>query len=304
MIQARVRRFAQAVAAQISPRHRRWHKFLREFELDPTEMDLPVAEPGPRDFIMCGSPRSGTTMLCAALFQPPRIITYNEPWDGVRLAPEPLFASLRKEINAGTVARGRLDIPHLLEHGKVQWTLDGEIPVPVSVDNDYLVGVKWPTFWQYLPLLHDTKFLVTARHPFETISSYKKKGGAVLDGLDYAVAFNRRLNDTLSRRTSDPDLRRILLYEHINQEIIRTLDGANALVIQYDRWFEDIEGLRTEISDFLDVDVSFDHLSIRRSGREVALSDREIALIREHCESAATWGYDLAEVPDLGSSRL
>jgi hypothetical protein len=299
-----MRRFAQAVAARVSPRHRRWYGFLREFDLDPSAMDRTVAEPGSRGFIMCGSPRSGTTMLCAALFQPPRIITYNEPWDGVRIAPKPLFDSLRQEIEAGSVARGRLDLPHLLERGEVRWTLDGEIPYAVSVDEDYMVGVKWPTFWQYLPLLHNTKFLVTVRHPFETISSYKKKGGAVADGLDYDVAFNRGLNEWLSKRTSDPDLRRILLYEHINQEIIRTVSEANALVVHYDRWFDDIEGLRKEIGDFLDVEVNFDHLSVRRSGRDVALSDREIALIREHCESASKWGYDLEDVPDRGPSRL
>jgi hypothetical protein len=236
-------------------------------------------------------------MLSAALFQPPKIITYNEPWEGMRLAPKPLFEFFRREIEAGTVASGRLDIPRLMEHGDVHWTLDGEIPFPVSVDEDYLVGVKWPTFWQYLPLLHDTKFLVTVRHPFETISSYKKKGGAVLDGLDYPVAFNRELNETLSAMTSDPALRRVLLYEHINQEILRTVGEANALVIKYDRWFDDVEGLRVEISDFLDVDVSFDHLSIGRSGRSVDLTDREVGLIRERCESAAAWDFDLAQTP-------
>jgi hypothetical protein len=297
MLQAHVRRVAQAVAARVSPRHRRWRKFLDGFSLVPHQLEEPVPEPGPRDFIICGSPRSGTTMLSAALFQPPMIITYNEPWDGMRLAPKALFELFRREIDAGRVSKGRLDIPRLLEKGEVRWTLDGEIPVGVSVQPDYLVGVKWPAFWQYLPLLHETRFLVTVRDPFETISSYKKKGGALLDGLDYPVAFNRRINDTIKAKASDPELRRVLLYELINQEILRHIGEARALVVRYERWFDDREGLREEISDFLEVDASFDHLKIRRSGRGVDLTTREFDLIRTHCESASAWGYDLNQDP-------
>jgi hypothetical protein len=260
-------------------------------------MAPPVTPPGERDFLMCGSPRSGTTLLCAALFQPPGIVTFMEPWDGMRLPPAELFPSMRREIESGAIQRGKLDVPTLTAGGTVRWWDEGTTPVSVEVAPNYLVGVKWPAFWQYLGLLPETKFLVTVRHPHETISSYKKKGGALLEGLDYPIAFNRRFNDTLRAATRDEALRRILLYEHINQEILRYVERPNVLVVRYERWFEEPEALVKEISEFLDTDVRLDHVSIRRSSRAVDLTEREIELIRRHCASAVQLGYDLDAAP-------
>ena len=76
-------RFRDA-AGRLSPRRRRWERFLQALPLDPSELEVPLAPPGRDDFIICGCPRTGTTLLAAVLFQPPRMVTCMEPWDGMR----------------------------------------------------------------------------------------------------------------------------------------------------------------------------------------------------------------------------
>ncbi len=293
---SRLRRSARTVGSRLSPRHRRWLAFLSSFELDPRELSGPLEPPGERAFLMAGSPRSGTTLLSAVLYQPPAIVTFMEPWDGMRYQPAELFRSLRQEIATGTLRSGKLDVPQLMQTGRVKWWAEGETPVDIDVASDCLVGVKWPAFWQYLDLLPSTKFLITFRHPFETISSYKKKGGALLDGLDYDIAFNRGINTELLAATGDESLRRILLYERINQELLRSVDRDNVVTVRYERWFEDPDGLLEEIGEFLGRALSMDHVAIRRPSAPWDLTVREVELIREHCSSAATLGYDL-DVP-------
>src|SRR5919109_1001972 len=82
-----------------SPRHWRWRRLLRSLDLTTETLERPVASPGPRDFVICGSPRTGTSLAAAALHQPPASLTVMEPWDGMRLPIAPLFASLRDEID-------------------------------------------------------------------------------------------------------------------------------------------------------------------------------------------------------------
>lgn len=292
-------RRGRAAAARLSPRHRRWLAFLRAFELDPRELAAPLAAPSDRDFLIGGSPRSGTTLLSAVLYQPPGVVTFMEPWDGMRLAPAELFRSFRDEIATGTLRRGKLDVPKLMESGRVRWWAEGETPVHIEAARDCLVGVKWPAFWQYLDLLPTTKFLMTLRHPFETISSYKKKGGALVDGLDYDIAFNRGINQELEAATGDLALRRVLLYERINQQLLPFLDRPNVLAVRYERWFDDADALLDEIADFLGTELRMDHVTIRRSSEPWDLTHRDIELIQEHCRSAEMLGYDVARPVSL-----
>lgn len=98
----------RSVAVALSPRVRWWWRFLPRLPLDPDRLPRPVAQPGPRDFIICGCPRTGTTMLVGMLWQPPRVLVCSEPWDAFRLEPAALFRSLREEIaTTGQLGRGR-----------------------------------------------------------------------------------------------------------------------------------------------------------------------------------------------------
>ena len=92
-------------------------------------------------------------------------------------------------------------------------------------------------FWRYVELLPDTRFLICIRDPVEVVTSCKKKGGAVAEGLDYECAFNAQMNAELRGSSSDASVRRIRLYDYINGGLLPYLDRPNAYVVRYERWF-------------------------------------------------------------------
>jgi hypothetical protein len=117
-----LKRRARALVAPLSPAHRRWRRFQGGLALDPDTLARPVSPPSRGDFILCGSPRSGTTLAAAMLFRPPRVVTVMEPWDGLRSPPAELFASLRAEIaQTGRLCRGKLDVEALAAEDAVRW---------------------------------------------------------------------------------------------------------------------------------------------------------------------------------------
>lgn len=285
----RLRRFAR----YLSPRHRRWRRLIDSLDFDPDQVDR-VEPPDPRDFIICGCSRTGTSLLAAALFQPPEVVTVMEPWDGLRLPPAELFASLRNEILKGhRLARGRLDIGALEETRRMRWVRDGEAPRELNVEGSFLLGVKWPIFWRYLEFLPETKFLVCLRSPVETIASFKKAGGRLAEGLDYQSALHRPVNeDLLARAPDDAALRRVLLYEYVHQRILPYLGRPNVHVVRYERWFGDPDVVLAEVGDFLGVDsltLPVDILAAAPS----QLDERDRELLGKHCSTAAELGYEL-----------
>jgi hypothetical protein len=276
----------------LSPRHRRWHRHLEGLRIDPDLLERPVAQPSSRDFVICGAPRSGTTLLAAMLWQPPEVITVSEPWDGLRLAPADLFSSIRAEIaGSGALRRGRLDVEHLERTGEVVWGRDGEIEVRPAVSSSYLLGVKWPAFWRYLPILPETKFLVCLRKPRDVITSCRDHGGDLRRGLDYQCAFNRTMNAELRAATTDHALRRVLLYEYINDRLMPYLDRPNVFVVRYERWFGERDRMVSEIADFLGMRLGPGLPAIREPRGAVDATPHEIALIEEHCDVAGALGY-------------
>ena len=281
--------------AVFSPRRWRWQRFLRSLPVDPSRLARPVAEPGSRDFIICGVPRSGTTLLAAMLFQPPHVVTVMEPWDGMRLLPADLFASLRSEVDTTrALSRGKLDVDALRERGTVRWKQEGEALVALpDLSSDYALGVKWPAFWRYVELLPSTKFLVCVRDPFEVINSFKKQGGRLAEGLMYDTAFNRTMHAELLGRTDDPELRRVLLYAYISERLRPYLDAPNVFVVRYERWFADPDALMDEISAFLNVSLGRPPADLRDPGAPAQLTARERDLIRRHAPVAEAFGYDV-----------
>jgi hypothetical protein len=281
----------RGTAARLSPRRRRWERFLQELPLDPSELDPPLTPTGRDDFIICGCPRSGTTLLAAVLFQPPRMVTCMEPWDGMRLTPAELFASLRDEVGkTGKLSRGRLDLQELSRSGRVRWCLEDEAETEVSVESPWLLGVKWPGYWRYLGSLPRTRFLVCLRDPNEVIASFTAMGGRVGEGLQYDTRFNREMNRELLEATSEPALRRVLLFEYVHKRLIPHLARPEVLVVRYERWFDDREALLGDLSRFLGQDITAKHVDIRRP-ESVALSRRDSDLIARYCTTAAPLGY-------------
>lgn len=286
-----VSRFRVAVTPY-HPRGRKWMKFLSTLDLDPDDLPRPVPAPGPKDFIICGTPRSGTTLLAAMLFQPPHTVTVMEPWSGMRLPPRELFSTIRKEIDeTGRLSQGKLDISELLRSGKIQWVREGLVSHKVTTDPDYLLGIKWPAFWRYIELLPDTKFLVCLRDPKEVIASFKGTGGRLALGLGYDLAFDRKINNELRQATRNLALRRVLLYEKVNRHILPHLKRQNVMVVRYERWFEDPDLLMFDIGSFLDTPLGRGPASIRSPKPRRGLNRGEIRLMSEHSEVMRQLGY-------------
>ena len=251
-----------------------------------------IEGPEGRNFIICGLPRSGTSLLCGALLQPPRIVTVMEPWDGLRMPPAELFASLREEIReTGEMSRGKLDLDALRDHGRIQWTSEGSQSMGFDDFGNLVLGVKWPTFWQYLGRLPTVKFLVCIRDPYEVVASFKRVGGRLGNGLEYAVRFNRTMNRELRGMAPTDWERRVFLYEYIASRALDFASEPNVMLVRFERWFDDPDGLVRQMSRFLDVDIDPPKIQIRRPNREPSLDRRERDLIAEVCDSARTLGY-------------
>jgi len=284
------------LAYNVSPAHRRWRQLLDGLRIDEAALTGPIEHPSARDFMICGSPRSGTTLLSAVLWQPPRVVTVSEPWDGLRMLPSELFASIRREIAAtGELRRGRLDVEKLIETGEVVWGRDGDLVAPADVDDDFLLGVKWPAFWRYVPLLPHTKFLVCIRDPVEVITSYRTHGGDLVRGQDYDCSFNRVMNQHLRQATGDLALRRVLLYDYINARLLPYLEHPNVYVVRYERWFEERDTMVAEIGEFLGASLGPGRPAIRTPRKGAGSDDAELSLIRANCKTAPALGYPVGD---------
>lgn len=232
--------------------------------------------------------------MAAQLHQPPEIITVNEPWDAMRLAPDRLFASLRKEISStGTLGRGTLDIPLLISQGRIRRIPEDHRPDAVSMQDATFLGVKWPGYFRLIPLLPETKFLVCVRDPLEVIASFKAIGGSVGRGLDYDTRWNRQMNTTLRRATRDRAMRRVLLFDYVHGLLIPLLEQPNVLVVRYEEWFSEPRRQLQRIADFLGCPVREGPVRLRAESKVSALSSDEVELIRARCRTAGSLGYTL-----------
>ena len=139
------------------------------------------------------------------------------------------------------------------------------------------------------------------RDPRTTIASYRRSPGRLAEGLDYEVPFNERMNRELIRRTADVAMRRIALYDYVYERMLPHLDRPEVLVVRYERWFTEPAALLTELGAFLGIDLSRPLARIRPSRNPAPEptpdDERERALIRRHCRTAARLGYDLGRGP-------
>lgn len=261
--------------------------FEPEFELEPV---------GARDFVICGVPRSGTTLLAAMLFQPPAVLTVNEPWDGMRMAPAELFARLREGLTrTGKLHGSRLDHASLLGRGRVRWAAQAR-PVRVEASPGTLLGVKWPAYWRLLGRLPTARFLVCVRHPCAVVGSYERSGGRLALGLEYDIPFHRTMNRELESATTDLRVRRALLYERVARQVLRFAEDERVRLVRFERWFEDPQAQREEIARFLGVDLGPGPAMLSRPP-ERPVDPTQLEAIRSHCPSALALGY---RIPDPG----
>jgi hypothetical protein len=262
---------------------------LRTLTLDPSDLvPSTVREPGDRDFIICGAPRTGTSLAAAILHTPPSSIVVMEPWDGLRLPPAELFASLRQELAAtGGLTRGRLDLVRASE-GEVGWQRDGARWSDAPFDDDSLIGVKWPCYWRYLPLLKTTKFVVCLRDPAEVVASSEAVGGRLRLGLDYDVVFNAEMNRYLLESCTTPARRRLEMFDYINERIIPHLTRPNVFALRYERWFTDPLAQLRELGRFLGLTLPETAIRIRPG---VANKYHGRSDVRAASRTAAVLGY-------------
>lgn len=284
----------RAVAPAV-PSWRARRAYLRGLTLDLGPLGSPLPAPGPDDVVLCGVPRSGTTLLTAALHQPPRAVALVEPWLGLVLPPAELFAEVRRRLRHDGAIGGRLDLDRLRAEGSTDWVEDRARPVEPRPDADsVLVGIKWPTYWQLLPHLPDTRFVVCVRHPHKVVASMVGARGDLRDGLDHEIPFNAGVNAELRRATRWRAERRALLYERIVAGILPHLERPNVFLVRYERWSTDAPRLLAELSDFLGVDLTEPLVRLDRGpGRPPRLTRRDRAAVAALCPSARALGYEV-----------
>lgn len=276
----------------LSPAYRRWQRLLGSLTYNPEEDSSGPSAPGSDDVIICGIPRSGTALLTAMLYRPPELVTVMEPWDAMRMSPAELYLSLRQELTAGRLSRGRLDIEALNERRAVSWCRDGEKPVDVFVSKQFKLAVKFPAFWRYLDYFPDCKFIVCVRDPAEVIPSFRLNGGRLSIGLDYDIPFNEKMNRTLENATKNEALRRIKLYDYIAFSILPHMQRKNVFVLRYEDWFERPEALLSELGEFVDVNLTGPTIDLREPVARKNVDPTEQALIKRHCKAARAFGYE------------
>lgn len=267
----------------------RWQLRRTTLRLDLERLPRPVAEPGARDVIICGVPRSGTALATAMVFQPPVAVAVMEPWDALRLPPAELFASLREELATGTLRRGRLDVAALRAEREVRWCRDGESTASVEAGPETVLAVKFPTLWQYLGVLPHTRFLVCVRDPLEVVTSCRVEGGRLAHGLDYDVAFNRQLNRCLTDLTDDPVRRRVAFYDAVGDAVLAALDAANVHLVRYERWTADPAGQLADIAAFVDAPLGPPTVDVRR--RALPAHEEDRAAVARWCRTGEALGY-------------
>jgi len=215
-----------------------------------------------------------------------------EPWLGLVLPPAELFREVRRRLGEEGTVGGRIDLDLLRAEGSTAWVEDRARTVKPRPDADsVLVGIKWPSYWQLLPLLPDTLFLVCVRHPHEVVSSMVRARGALRDGLDHEVPFNAEVNAELRRATRWRAERRALLYERIVRGVLPHLDRPNVLLVRYEHWFEDSAGLLDEVGSFLGEDVSQPQVRIGAPPDRPRLSRHDRKALAALCPSAREIGY-------------
>lgn len=275
-----------------------WEALRPTLSIDPDRLADPLEAPGPNDVLICGSSRSGTTLMTAMVFQPPVAVGVMEPWDALRLAPAELFRSLRDELRSGVLRRGHLDVAGLRAEGAVLTRTDAEPEVPVSLAADYVLAVKCPAFWRYLDRLPKTRFIVCLRDPYEVIASFAHSPGRLAEGLDYEVPFNEAMNHELSQATDDLARRRVMLYDYVNHRLLPHLDRPEVFVVRFERWFSEPATLLAELGAFLSTDLSRPLARIRprrdQAAQPAPADERQASLVREHCRTAESLGYTLA----------
>lgn len=247
---------------------------------------------------MCGMPRSGTTLVCAALHQPPVSVTSMEPWDGLVLPPADLFRRIRSGLRTDGTIPGRLDLDALARDRTARWGDDLPRKVVPEVDpNAVHIGVKWPSYWQLIDRLPTTKFLVCVRRPDEVISSFVGARGALRDGLDYDVPFHADLNQQLRSATRSRAERRAHLYRLVAESVLKYERAPNVLVVRYERWFDDADALLSEIGRFLGFALGSPPVVIgsRRADPNLRLTRRDRIAIDRICgDVASELGYRAA----------
>jgi hypothetical protein len=278
-------------AKQVLPRQRRWRSLLASLTLDPDDLPRPIEPPDERTVLVCGSPRTGTALVSALLWRPPRVLSVMEPWDGLRLPPADLAASLRAEVEGtGGLSRGRLDVDATERTGAVVWCRDGQRPVAAAVDHRWVLAIKWPAFWRYLDLLPTARFVVCLRDPESTVASYSHTSGRLADGFEYDVPFHRALN-AAQAEVADRDERRALLYQRIHERIVPHLGRPEVHVVRYERWATDRARQLADLEAFVGAPLST-AVAITPSAADAgAMSARQRDAVARLCTIRSALGY-------------
>jgi hypothetical protein len=272
----------------------------------------------PRDYVITGIPRSGTSLLCRLLDDQENSVAINEPSEaitgvGVRRYPAfllELYARTRAEILSGRPIRNKVT------GGRVRTDTRGganrsELYQPLVQSPEFLLGTK--DTLQYLSRLDTFRralkgmpVLVCIRDPVNTIASWTRSFEHLANADVSALLALKALGSprrsdapTLAamRTCSDVRERRALLWRYLATIVARNRDWIS--VIKYEDLTTDTSGLLSTIVGMLDPTRASQNVvldvDIRVSRPPATAASEESDLIWDVCgDIAAQFDYSPA----------
>jgi len=254
-------------------------------------------------FILTGMPRGGTTYLAAVLYNPPDVVTLSEAggrWKefyrtyGKSDKIFEIFHEFRTRILRGEKVSTLEGTPGFKGKGRIDTWNQKKVQKKITVHNEFSLGLKNPeVFLAFLEIFSKAglKCIVTVRHPAFVINSWVKRAK---DGLNKGGAIKGKFANGDSvifcSKLDRPEDRRIDLYNHMSDLIVRQIGVKNILIIRHEDWYVDRSQL-DRVSDFLGIPNIGYLRPAPIPADPLIITDQEHDKILKGCMIAAKFGY-------------
>ena len=267
----------------------------------------------PNNFLITGLPRSGASLLCNLLHGENDVVVINEPLeifpalqDEAGLKFKLYYRQLRTDIFLGKEIQNKINEQgNVIEDDRVKDVRRSD-SVPVKKEN-FCLGTKNPlVYLSRLRLLCESTpempKIVMIRHPYETISSWKRSFSHLeqVDLQRFPFGDNEILLDDFQKKSlmqirgaSSLMVKRALLWRYLAELIWR--DRDRAAVVRYEDLLASPKKVLKELSSLLGVrglaDVDTKH--IRKAAKKCELDKHERQIITMICRPLMDkWGYE------------
>ncbi|MBT0585055.1 sulfotransferase family protein [Alteromonas oceanisediminis] len=270
----------------------------------------------PRDFLITGLPRSGTSLLCNLLHKAPDVVVVNEPTevfsalekDPTCLPLDRLYRSLRTDIVIGNGIKNKVSASgNVIEDTRIN---DGRRHYqPHFQSTDFRLGTKNPlAYLSRLRVLCDAlpemPIIVMVRHPLDVIASWKASFSH-LNNVDFnIIPFADETDPLLDpvqirllhaiRHEPYLPVKRVLYFNYLAEMIRR--DKERVLVVRYEDLVGRPKSTMLSVTQHIGIPrLSWSILStVRSSHSKKILDGQDEAAVTTLCgDFMNDWGYEV-----------